>query len=135
MNKIEVMTKIHEDVVLSQVACLEPAIIESIVDQALAHPVGVDRWPHYERLKRQASQVVGWESARPELATCEHYEAMIGLIDELLPVASENDIPDQDDLARRRRHGGGPRPLSECLDDFLADLEKRRQRHLDDHAG
>lgn len=135
MNKQEAMLKVHTSVVLSQVASLEETVLEGIIDQALAHPVGVDRWPCYERLKRQANKITGWYAARNELSTCRHYEAMIGLIDELLPVASENDLPDYDELARRRREGGGFRHISEILDDFLADLEKRRQRHLDDYAG
>lgn len=125
MNKLEVMTKIRNDVVLSQIACIEPVTLDSIIDQALAHPQGVVRWNAYERLKRQASEIVGWYATCPELGTSKHYDAMINLIDELLPVPSENDAPDYDDLARKRREDRGPVHISVLVDEFLEDLARR----------
>lgn len=135
MNKQAVMTKIHNDVVLSQVLQSEPQELDAIIDQALAYPVGANRWRAYERLKRQASQIVGRNASQPELNTSNHYRAMLELIDQMLPLSSEGDIDDSDELVIGRRHNRGPVSMSDAIDEFMADLEKRRQRWLDDHAG
>ena len=133
MNKSDVMNRIGNDVVLSQVAEYEPVALETIVDQALAYPAGVNRWRAYERLKSEASEMVGWYATHPELATHRHYEAVIGLIDELLPLSSEGDIDDTDELMLRRKCGGGLQKLD--FDGFLKDLEQRRQKWLEGQIG
>jgi len=135
MNKQDVMTKIHDNVVLSQVLQYEPQELDMIIDQALTYPVGANRWRAYERLKRQASKLVGWNASQPELNTSNYYRAMIELIDQMLPLSSEGDIDDSDELIIGHRHNRGPVSLSDAIDEFMADLEKRRQRWLEGHAG
>lgn len=133
MNKTDVMNRIGTDVVLSEVAEYEPVALETIVDQALAYPAGVNRWRAYERLKAEASEMVGWYAVHQELATHRHYEAMIRLIDDLLPLSCEGDIDDTDELMLRRKRGGGLQKLD--FDGFLKDLEQRREKWLEGQIG
>ena len=122
------MARIRTDVVLSQIAELEPVAFSSIVCQAKSHPLGVTRWRRYERLKHQAAEIVGWSATHPELATSEHYEAMIGFIDELLPQAQEDDTSDYDDMERQQRQNRDFVPFADLVNDFMTDLEQKWQR-------
>lgn len=115
MNKSEAMTRIRKNVWLSQVNEYEPLAFRQLVDQALAHPIGVDRWPCYERLKHQASKIVGWEATHQELATNNHYETVVGFIDEMLPVASEHDVADSF-LHREDSDDGGLTTLGDWME-------------------
>lgn len=133
MKKADVMNRIGTDVVLSEVAKYEQVALETIVDQALAYPAGVNRWRAYERLKSEASEMVGWYATHSELTTNRHYEAVIGLIDELLPLSSEEDIDDTDELMLRRKRGSGLQKLD--FDGFLRDLEQRREKWLEGQMG
>ncbi len=91
MNRTQAMTRVRHDVWLSQVAEHESAVLDQIVTVALTYDLVDNRWQAYEQLKRNASQIAGWNAQHDELATSTHYQAMIDFIDWLLPYQMEVD--------------------------------------------
>lgn len=87
MRKEQALEIIQSDSRLVEIARYEPKVLHHIVDLALLKSDQPNRWMTYEELKALASQIAGWHSDHPELATSRHYEALIQCIDALLPSA------------------------------------------------
>ncbi len=129
MNSVDVLMRIRQNEWLSQVAQFEPFALKALIEDALSHQSGVERWRHYERLKKQAKGMSGCFARRDELASSEHYQAMITLIDEILPVTHEDDVCEdhlgEDDQGWERE--GSVVSLADAIDEFMADLDRRRR--------
>lgn len=76
---------IQENRLLAQVYTLEQERLEQVIDLALMVEDPANHWREYERLKEMASRFVGFQARHDDLATCQHYEVMLGFIDWLLP--------------------------------------------------
>lgn len=83
--KQRALEQIQRSNLLTQTYTLEKQRLEQIVELALMVENPANRWQEYERLKAMASDIVGFEAQRSELATCGHYEVMMDFIDWLLP--------------------------------------------------
>jgi hypothetical protein len=59
-----------------------------LLSYAASIPPCYNRWPLYERFKRCASLLVGWNARHEGLRTSEHYEVMMWALDTLLPETS-----------------------------------------------
>jgi len=120
-TKEQALARVSQDGNLSQVALYENAVLMGIIESALAHPVGVERWFRYELLKLEASKIVGWDATLNVLRTTSHYEAMIDFIDRLLPQSTEEDRIDEQGRERfyeMRMDESRPASIMEWIEDL-----------------
>lgn len=100
LRRQEALLRVQREQVLHEVYVLEPRALETVIEQALAHPPDENRWQAYEDLKAQASQIVGWDARHIPLTTVTHYEVMVAFIDWLLPRQDEQDEEDGEEDER-----------------------------------
>lgn len=81
----KIAEKIQRNPLLSRIATIEQELFQRIVDLACLQNETVNRWVAYELLKNMAKRIAGFTAAYEELRTCQHYEAMVDLVDCLLP--------------------------------------------------
>lgn len=98
MKQEQALEIISNDRRLVEIAKYERGVLLHIVDRALDKQQSTNRWKTYEELKSLASQIAGWHSDHPELATSQHYEALIRCIDQMLPQYIETALIDQDEF-------------------------------------
>jgi len=75
---------IEQNGVLSEIVTVEPEILV-ILKTAALYSDYANRWHMYTELKQRFLPLVGHYAQKPEIATSQHYEAMIDAIDYLLP--------------------------------------------------
>lgn len=130
LQKSDIIAYIQERPLLAEVAKLEEQKFLSIVEKSLNYPVTKNRWRGYTLLKNEMSTFVGFGAKRAELKTPSHYEAMIDLIDMLLPQAVDEDEVFEDD--EPNVVAGSITPLSELLSGFLEGLQANNPGSEDD---
>lgn len=77
---------ISRDPILQEAIAAEPILRTLLVIASRWEWQGEQRRARqYERCKRFAARLVGWDARLPQLATPEHYQSMIVAIDRCLP--------------------------------------------------
>ena len=77
---------LEQSVLVQEAVMMEPVLLDLLLDAAATPPpAGYTRWHAYRDLKRTCSPYVGYHARRDALATSAHWEALIAVLDALLP--------------------------------------------------
>ena len=85
-TKEEAIARMEADPLVAESVRIEPRLVP-IINEARAQLAyeGYSRVRTYNALKARAYGLVGYEAERPELRTTQHYDAVLGAIEWLLP--------------------------------------------------